>query len=86
MTGDTPDTLEYIYFDYYDRVWYYSNSGLGPRYLGIWTIAYNIIGCLIFNNFLIETSKVTLFIMLQIVKNRPLHGATCEDEGVVGHM
>ena len=38
ITGETPDILEYLYFGWYDRVWYKEDAGLGEtkqgRFLG----------------------------------------------------
>ena len=38
ITGETPDISEYLYFGWYDRVWYKEDAGLGEtklqRFLG----------------------------------------------------
>ena len=36
VTGETADISEYLYFGFYDRVWYKDNAGLGPQYPGRW--------------------------------------------------
>ena len=34
LTGETPDIPEYLYFGWYDRVWYKEDAGLGETNLG----------------------------------------------------
>ena len=34
LTGETPDISEYLYFGWYDRVWYKEDSGVGETKIG----------------------------------------------------
>ena len=36
ITGETEDISDYIYFVFYDQVWFHENSGLGEQGLGCW--------------------------------------------------
>ena len=34
LTGETPDISQYLYFGFYDRVWFKEDAGLGETKLG----------------------------------------------------
>ena len=36
FSGDTPEISEYLDFGFYDNVWYWDNTGMGPRLPGKW--------------------------------------------------
>ena len=36
ISGETVDILEYLDFEFYDKVWYVDNAGLGPELPGRW--------------------------------------------------
>ena len=36
VTGETVDISKYLYFGFYDQVWYHKNAGLRERHPGRW--------------------------------------------------
>ena len=69
VTGETVEISEYLDFEFYDRVCYHENAGLGKRLHGIWLGVSHRIGSLMSYYTLTQTGSVISRTTVQRVTN-----------------
>ena len=79
VTGETPDISKYLYFRFYDKVWYKDNSGLGELLPGRWLGVSSQTGRLMCYHVLTQTASVISRSTVQQVTNLERKNKSIED-------